>query len=240
MSKKRMKRIHNPEFREPKLNNHLSAKTQGQKDYIRSIVENKVIFCTGPAGSGKSFCAVGIACQQLLNGEIDSIAITRPIVGLGKKSSGFLPGSLDEKMAPYIQPIEEHLKYFLGEKLFYKFRQERKIITAPLEYMRGMTFMNCFVILDEAQNADYVELKMFVSRFGEGSKMVINGDVDQCDLKYGHGQNDFERMMDYFYDKHEFGVCELTDVDIVRESVVATFLSTLKQKERETGYNGTY
>lgn len=238
MSRKRLKRIHDPEFKKPTLKNHLTAKTQGQKDYIRNIVENKVTFCSGPAGSGKSFCAIGIACQKLLDGEIDKIAITRPIVGLGKKSSGFLPGSIDEKMAPYVQPVVEHIKYFLGDAEYYKLFREKRIVIAPLEYMRGMTFLNTFVLLDESQNADYVELKMFISRFGEGSKMVINGDIDQCDLKYLHGGNDFARIMGYMDGKNEFGVSYLTDVDIVRESVVATFLRTLEAKEKETGYNG--
>lgn len=240
MSRKRLKRIHNPEFRKPKLNNHLTAKTEGQKEYIRNIIENKVTFCSGPAGSGKSFCAIGIACQKLLNEEIDRITITRPIVGLGKKSSGFLPGTIDEKMAPYVQPVVEHLKYFLGDKEYYKLFREKKITVAPLEYMRGMTFLNTFVLLDESQNADYIELKMFISRFGEGSKMVINGDIEQCDLKYSNGDNDFARIMQYMDGKPEFGISHLTDVDIIRDSVVATFLSTLKEKEKETGYNGSH
>lgn len=238
MSKKRKKRIHNPEFKKKTLKNHLTAITEGQKDYIRSIVENKIIFCTGPAGSGKSYCAAGIACQKLISEEIGQIVITRPVVGIGSKSIGFLPGTMEEKMDAYVNPIIAHLKHFLGEDQYNKNKQEKRIIISPLEFMRGKTFENSFVLLDEAQNTTYSELKMFISRYGKNSTMVLNGDIKQTDLKSYNKENDFARIMRWMEGKMDFGTCTLDFVDIVRERAVAVFLNTVEIKEKEERFNG--
>lgn len=238
---KRVKRIHDKGVCDRKMKNILSHATEGQKDYIIEMIQNKVTFCVGPAGSGKSYCATGIACQEVLkdNCFIDRIVITRPVVGLGRKSMGHLPGTMEEKMAPYIQPIEEHLIYFLGNDEYNKMRNEKRIVIAPLEFMRGRTFENSFVLLDEAQNADYSELKMFISRFGKNSKMVINGDLRQTDLDYGYNEeNDFARIIRYMENKKDFGYTKLTIDDIVRDEVVATFLDTLEYYEQKEGFTG--
>lgn len=240
--KKRRKRIHIPEYNQKKqLKNTLTPKTIGQNEYIRAIAENKIIFCTGPAGSGKSYCAAGIACQKLFDGEINTIIITRPVVGIGSKSMGFLPGTMEEKMDFYVAPIIAHLKHFLGEEAYNKYKQEKKILISPLEYMRGKTFDNSFILLDEAQNTTYGELKMFISRYGRDSKMVLNGDIEQSDLRHTKFDdekdrvNGFARIMRWMKDKEDFGVCQLQFEDIVREQAVATFLKTVELMEKEEG-----
>lgn len=239
---KRLKRIHDKGITNiNKMKNSLVSATDGQKDYIITMVENEITFCTGPAGSGKSYCATGIACQELFSDKsvIDRIVITRPIVGLGRKSMGSLPGTMEEKMAPYISPIEKHLIYFLGNDLYNKLRNEKRIKIAPLEYMRGETFDNSFVLLDEAQNADYSELKMFITRFGEGSKMVLNGDVKQTDLDYyDDEENDFARIIRWVKGKSGFGVSVLENKDIVRAELVARFLDIIELKEKEERFKG--
>ena len=130
--------------------NVLEAKTENQKNYIRSIIENDVVFCTGPSGSGKSFIAAGIAAHKLLKDEIDTIIVTRPLVCTGR-DLGSLPGELNEKIKPYLQPMEENLRYFLGRDKFGYYFNQRRIRFEPLETMRGSTFHESYMILDEAQ-----------------------------------------------------------------------------------------
>lgn len=240
--KRRRKRIHIPEYnRKRELQNTLTPKTEGQAEYIRSIAENKIIFCSGPAGSGKSYCAAGVACQKLFDGEVSSIVITRPVVGIGSKSMGFLPGTMEEKMDFYVAPIIAHLRHFLGDEAYNKYKQDKQIIISPLEFMRGKTFDNAFVLLDEAQNTTYGELKMFISRYGRGSKMVLNGDIKQSDIKHtkyddeSDRVNSFARIMGWMQNSQDFGTCHLEFADIVRERAVATFLQTVDRMERLEG-----
>ena len=160
----------------------ITAKTINQKDYIRDIVENDVVFCTGPSGSGKSYIAAGIAANHIYRDEVEQVIVTRPLVCAGK-DIGSLPGELDEKIKPYLLPMEENLKHFLGRDYYGKLFNEGRIRYEPLEVMRGATFHDAFMILDEAQNCTLDQIKMFITRMGENSKVLINGDIRQTDIR---------------------------------------------------------
>ena len=139
----------------------LEAKTENQKNYIRSIIENDVVFCSGPSGSGKSFIAAGIAAHHLYAGEVEQVIITRPLVCTGK-DIGSLPGEMGEKIAPYLLPMQENMKFFLKKAHYGLFVNDGRIVYKPLEVMRGSTFHNTYMILDEAQNCTVEQIKMFI------------------------------------------------------------------------------
>ena len=198
------KRKKRQEEKKPKQNT-LEAKTENQKNYIRSIVENDIIFCTGPSGSGKSFIAAGIAAKKLLKDEIDTIIVTRPLVCTGKEI-GSLPGELNEKIKPYLQPMEENLKYFLGRDKFGLYFNTRRIRFEPLETMRGSTFHDAYMILDEAQNCTLEQIKMFITRMGNHSNVLINGDNKQTDIDRYSG---LDTCMQKLSDINGVGICRL-------------------------------
>ena len=141
----------------------LKPKTENQREYIISMVESEITFCSGPAGSGKTAVAVGLASEYLLSKKVDRIIVSRPVVEAGR-GLGYLPGSLTEKVQPYLMPIIEELNLFLSRETVNSFRSQGKIELCPLEYMRGRNFHDCFMILDEAQNATYEQIKMFIFR----------------------------------------------------------------------------
>jgi phosphate starvation-inducible PhoH-like protein len=208
---------------EPKQN-VLVAKTENQKDYIRSIIENDIIFCTGPSGTGKSFIAAGVAAEHLLKDKIENIIVTRPLVCTGK-DIGSLPGELGEKIKPYLQPMEENLKYFLGRDKFGLYYNTRRIKFEPLETMRGSTFHNSYMILDEAQNCTLEQIKMFITRMGENSKVMINGDTKQTDLYRGNG---LLECIEKLTDIHGIGMCRLGYEDIQRNGILGAVLHALE------------
>ncbi|MFI5404956.1 MAG: PhoH family protein [Nitrososphaerales archaeon] len=206
----------------------LRPKTEGQRNYIRTIVEHEFTFCSGPAGSSKSFTPTGLACQYLLEGRYFKIVFIRPAIESSKKGIGFLKGLLDQKLAPYIAQAEEHLKYFLGESGYKKELNSGNIEFHPLEFLRGKTFHNSFVILDEAQNADKDQLIMAVTRLGQNSKLVCNGDPRQTDLRVPNSEysTDFEYVIHKLEQAQldNFGLCQLGEADIVRNPNIAPFL----------------
>lgn len=202
----------------------LEAKTDNQRDYIRSIVENDIIFCSGPAGSGKSFIAAGIAAQHLHHSKIEQIIVTRPLVCTGK-DIGSLPGEMGEKIAPYLLPMKENLKHFLGQAYYGLYSNEGQIQYKPLEVMRGSTFHNAYMILDEAQNCTEDQIKMFVSRMGENSKVIINGDIEQNDLR---GRSGLEFCMNRLDRIDGIGICKLSYEDIQRNGIIGRFLRALE------------
>lgn len=212
------------EANQPKTNT-LEAKTENQKNYIRSIVENDVIFCTGPSGSGKSFIASGIASQKLLKDEIDSIIVTRPLVCTGR-DIGSLPGELNEKIKPYLQPMEENLRYFLGRDKFGFYFNQRRIRFEPLETMRGSTFHHSYMILDEAQNCTLEQIKMFITRMGNESKVLINGDNKQTDI-FKYSGLDF--CIDRLSNVNGVGICKLEYHDIQRNGIIGAVLYALEK-----------
>ena len=205
--------------------NVLEAKTENQKNYIRSIVENDVVFCTGPSGSGKSFIAAGIAAHKLLKDEIDTIIVTRPLVCTGR-DLGSLPGELNDKIKPYLQPMEENLRYFLGRDRFGMYFNQRRIRFEPLETMRGSTFHDSYMILDEAQNCTLEQIKMFVTRMGNHSKVLINGDNKQTDISRDSG---LDFCMDRLFNVEGVGICKLEYHDIQRNGIIGSVLFALER-----------
>jgi phosphate starvation-inducible protein PhoH and related proteins len=204
--------------------NVLEAKTENQRNYIRSIVENDVVFCTGPSGTGKSFIAAGIAASKLLRDEVETIIVTRPLVCTGK-DIGSLPGELNDKIKPYLAPMEENLKYFLGRDKFGLYFNTRRIRFEPLETMRGATFHNSYMILDEAQNCTMEQIKMFITRMGEYSKVIINGDTKQTDL---HRDSGLYYCLEKLTNLQGVGICSLGYNDIQRNGILGRILNALE------------
>jgi phosphate starvation-inducible protein PhoH and related proteins len=205
----------------------LTAKTQNQKNYILSIIENDITFCFGPSGTGKSFVAAGIAAQHLNRQKTSQIIVTRPLVCAGK-NLGAVPGEIDDKVKPYLKPMEENLKFFLGNKKFKKLLEEDIIKFEPLELMRGASFHNSYMILDEAQNCTLDQIKMFITRIGENSKVIINGDVKQTDLKDGSG---LRICINKLTEIKGVGICEFNHNDIQRNSIISSILVALDDEQ---------
>lgn len=164
----------------------LKARTPNQNTYMNAISSCTLTMCAGVAGTGKTFIACAMGAEYLMDAKVERIIITRPIVECGQKL-GFLPGTLSEKTDPYMMPMFDSFKDFLNEEQFAKMLADKIIEIVPLEIMRGRTFHNCFIILDEAQNATKKQMRMFLTRFGENSKIVICGDATQSDLPHADG-----------------------------------------------------
>ncbi|WP_443081238.1 PhoH family protein [Vagococcus sp.] len=202
--------------------NPIRAKNTGQKNYVEAIRKNDVVFGMGPAGTGKTFLAVCLAVAALKSGEVEKIILTRPAVEAGE-SLGFLPGDLQEKVNPYLRPIYDALYMILGMEHTNRLMERGVIEIAPLAYMRGRTLEDSFVILDEAQNTTKSQMKMFLTRLGNQSKMIINGDQTQIDLPKGvvsglvHAQNILQ-------DIKKIKFVEFSTSDVVRHPVVADII----------------
>jgi len=205
----------------------LEARTPNQKEYIRAIVENDIVLCSGPAGSGKSYIAAGMAAHQLHKNysKIDKIIVTRPLVCTGK-DLGALPGEISDKVAPYHYPMEQHLKHFLNRVWYGHYFNNVQIQYRPLEVMRGATFDNSYMILDEAQNCTIEQIKMFISRIGDNSKVVINGDINQNDLR---GRSGLDFCMQRLRDVEGVACCELSYGDIQRHGIIGRILKALEE-----------
>ncbi|GHN02803.1 phosphate starvation protein PhoH [Cytophagales bacterium WSM2-2] len=196
----------------------IKAKTPNQQRLVQSVRENDLVFALGPAGTGKTFVSVALAVKALKNKVVKKIIITRPAVEAGE-NLGFLPGDLKEKIDPYLRPIYDALNDMLAfEKL--KFYMEREIIEiAPLAYMRGRTLNNAFILLDEAQNTTPMQMKMFLTRMGPDSKMIVTGDASQIDLPHNQksGLNEAVRILNQ---TKGIGFVELNERDVVRHKLV--------------------
>lgn len=192
-------------------------KTEGQRDYVDAIDENTIVFGIGPAGSGKTYLAMAKAVQALMRKEVSRIILTRPAVEAGERL-GFLPGSLTDKIDPYLRPLYDALGDMMDPEMVPKLLAAGTVEVAPLAYMRGRTLNDAFVILDEAQNTTPEQMKMFLTRLGFGSKMVITGDVTQVDLPTGaSGLRLVTRVLTDIDDIH---FAQLTSADVVRHSLV--------------------
>lgn len=196
----------------------IKCKTVGQRAYVDGIRKNGVTFGIGPAGTGKTYLAVCLAVQAYKQKQADKIILTRPAVEAGEKL-GFLPGDLQTKVDPYLRPLYDALEEMLGTETYQKLMERGTIEVAPLAYMRGRTLSNAFIILDEAQNTTREQMKMFLTRLGDGSKMVVTGDVTQIDLPDGK-RSGLEHAVSVLKDVEGVAAIYLTDKDVVRNPLV--------------------
>jgi phosphate starvation-inducible PhoH-like protein len=210
---------------------YIKPKTIGQNQYIKTIQNRDVVFGIGPAGTGKTYLAVAMAIRAFKNNEIGKIIITRPAVEAGE-NLGFLPGDLQMKVDPYLRPLYDALFDILGVDTFNSYRERGLIEIAPLAYMRGRTLDNAFIILDEAQNTTKEQMKMFLTRFGYNSKVIVNGDTTQVDLPYGK-KSGLIHAIDVLSDVSEIGFVYLTDRDVVRHELVKKIIISYDRYEKE-------
>ncbi len=195
----------------------IKCKTVGQSEYVDAIKKQTVVFGVGPAGTGKTYLAVCMAVSAFKSRQVEKIILTRPAVEAGEKL-GFLPGDLHEKVDPYLRPLYDALQELLGLETYARLMERGVIEVAPLAYMRGRTLSNAFIILDEAQNTTKEQMKMFLTRMGEGSKMVVTGDVTQIDLD--GKDSGLVHATEVLEGVEGVGVCRLTAKDVVRHPLV--------------------
>ena len=209
----------------------IEPRTEAQKEYVKNLFANEMGFGIGPAGTGKTYLAVAVGVTMLISGAVEKIILSRPAVEAGERL-GFLPGDMKEKIDPYMQPLYDALNDFLPAKQIQKLTEDKRIEIAPLAFMRGRTLSNAFVVLDEAQNATTMQMKMFLTRLGEGSRMVITGDRTQVDLPRGtaSGLQDAERIL-----KGVKGVTfnYFTSKDVVRHPLVARVIEAYERDEAQ-------
>lgn len=218
-----------PQSAAPVFKNRLIPRTINQKNYIRTVAENTITFCQGIAGSGKTHIAIGMALEYLLDGKVEKIIITRPIIEAGERL-GYLPGTAEEKIHPYLLPLLDEVEYFMDVKFYSQLKYSRSIEIVPLGLMRGRNFHNAFIVADECQNASYEQLKMLLTRIGKESKMVLTGDVAQSDLpKYQIGG--FANMMKILDGVEGIGMSHLQPIDIVRNPIIARVIARLDNYE---------
>lgn len=200
----------------------VEPRTGAQRAYVRSLFSNELVFGIGPAGTGKTYLAVAVGVNLFVNGHVDRIILSRPAVEAGERL-GFLPGDMKDKVDPYMQPLYDALNDFLPGKQLTRLIEDKRIEIAPLAFMRGRTLSNAFVVLDEAQNATTMQMKMFLTRLGEGSRMAITGDRTQADLPRGvaSGLMDAERLL---ADIDRIAFCHFTSRDVVRHPLVAEII----------------
>ena len=209
----------------------VKAKTLGQWNYIDTIRRNAITIGIGPAGTGKTYLAVALAVKALKNKEVERIILTRPAVEAGEKL-GFLPGDMQDKVDPYLRPLYDALYDMLGNETFQKYITRGTIEVAPLAYMRGRTLNEAFIILDEAQNTTPEQMKMFLTRFGFGSKMVITGDVTQIDLPGGK-KSGLKQAAYILRNTPGIGVVSFGEADVVRHEIVGAVIRAYEEYEKE-------
>lgn len=206
----------------------LTPKSQNQKDYIRAIKQNKVVFCTGPAGTGKTLVSTRYGITQVLEQTVGKLVICRPLVQAGE-DTGYLPGGIEEKLDPYVRPIFDELKLYLKCEQLKQMLMDGMLEIVPFAYMRGRNFHNSFIIADEAQNATYEQMKMLLTRIGRQSKMIINGDPHQSDLTH-QSQGGMVRCAKLLQHIDDIAWIQLTREDVVREQIVSDIIQALEPK----------
>jgi len=201
----------------------ISARSPGQKRYVDALFKHEMVFGLGPAGTGKTYLAVAKAISLLIKGDVDKLILTRPAVEAGEKL-GFLPGDMKDKVDPYLRPLYDALNDMMAPEQVQKRLEQGQIEVAPLAFMRGRTLSNAFVIMDEAQNTTPVQMKMVLTRLGEGSRMAINGDLSQIDLPRGQksGLLDAVQILDKV---KGIGIVTMTQEDVVRHDLVARIVA---------------
>ena len=211
---------------------HIYPRTATQAQYIQEMMKNELVFGLGPAGTGKTYLAVALAVSMMLEGKIDKIILSRPAVEAGE-NLGFLPGDLKEKVDPYLRPLYDALYEMLPAEQVDKKIAIGEIEVAPLAFMRGRTLTNAFVILDEAQNTTPMQMKMFLTRMGENSRMVVNGDLSQVDLPKGtiSGLRD---ALDILKNTQGISSVRFTATDVVRHGLVAKIVKAYEERSQKT------
>jgi len=215
-----------------KIKHQIKPQNYAQELYLESLRDQPLTICSGPAGSGKTYLVTSVALEKLLNNQVERIVITRPVVQAGE-DLGYLPGTLEEKLDPYLLPIVDALEDHIGPVMTKKLLETGKIEIAPLAFMRGRTFNNCFVILDEAQNSTVEQMKMYVTRMGYDSMFAINGDLGQSDLEKPRGAgSDWENGLQYIIRKlkgrdENINYIEFQNRDVVRSDMVKRILTLL-------------
>lgn len=213
----------------------IKCRTPGQKVYIDAIKKNSVVIGVGPAGTGKTYLAVALACMAYKNHEVEKIILTRPAVEAGEKL-GFLPGDLQQKVDPYLRPLYDALQEMLGQENYEKLIEREIIEIAPLAYMRGRTLSNAFVIMDEAQNSTIEQMKMFLTRMGEGSKVIVNGDITQIDLPLDKVSG-LKHAAKILTDIKGIGIVFLTHKDVVRHELVQSIIKAYERNGNNEKHN---
>lgn len=209
----------------------IKAKTLGQKKYCEAINKNTITFGVGPAGTGKTYLAVALAVTAFRAKQVDKIILTRPAVEAGEKL-GFLPGDLQSKVDPYLRPLYDALFDMLGAENFQKYQERGSIEVAPLAYMRGRTLDDSFIILDEAQNTTPEQMKMFLTRLGFNSKMVVTGDITQIDLPAGK-KSGLTKVMRILKNVDDIEICKFTQKDVVRHRLVQEIIKAYEKYEND-------
>jgi|TARA_B110000902_G_scaffold257983_1_gene326942 phosphate starvation-inducible PhoH-like protein len=207
------------------------ARSQKQSDYIKALREKDIVIALGPAGTGKSFLAVSVAVTMLMEKKIERVILSRPAVEAGEKL-GFLPGDMKEKVDPYLRPLYDALYELFGFEKIDKKIETGEIEIAPLAFMRGRTLKNCFAILDEAQNATETQIKMFLTRIGENSKLAVNGDPSQVDL-INKSHSGLETSKNILRNVKEIKIVEFDHTDVVRHPIVSKIIKAYQKKAND-------
>lgn len=209
----------------------IKPKSANQLEYIKKILQHDMVFAVGPAGTGKTYLAVAVGLHYLLSGTVKKVILTRPVIEAGE-NLGFLPGTLEEKVDPYIRPLQDAIGDMLSMEEMKNYMSSLVIEVAPLAYMRGRTLANAFVILDEAQNTTPVQMKLFLTRMGENSKMIITGDITQTDLPFG-ADSGLKQAAEYFDNTEGIAFHYFDRGDVVRHDLVKRIIEIYEKKEAE-------
>ena len=212
----------------------VKCKTLGQKQYVEAIKANTCTFAVGPAGTGKTYLAIAMAVVALKNKDVERIILTRPAVEAGEKL-GFLPGDLQQKVDPYLRPLYDALNDMMGAESYQRLLERGAVEVAPLAYMRGRTLNDAFIILDEAQNTTSEQMKMFLTRMGMGSKMIITGDVTQIDLPAGR-KSGLVEALEVLKGVEDIGMVRLSHRDVVRHELVQDIVKAYEKHDKQSEY----
>lgn len=232
----RLQEANTRQRREAPSREPLRALTKRQGEYIKAVYTGEQVFTLGPAGTGKTYIAACIAADMLADRKIEKIVLTRPAVGVDEEH-GFLPGGIQQKIAPWIVPFTEVMQKRLGKDRFRSAMSNGEIEVVPIAYMRGRTFNNALVFLDEAQNTTYGQIKMFLTRLGEGSKVIVNGDIKQTDLEGTSGLAAVLAMIEAY--ELPIPVIEFTNEDVVRSGICKLWTAAFEQFEDDVSESPT-